>query len=352
MKKIIIIAVVLVLVVIAVIRLTTVRSENISQNTAVYSVDEVSVSIADIQVNNASFTLEYTGTLYPVKEFDIPAETAGKLKTLNIELGQRISAGSVVATIDDNLKKISYDKAKIDADKLKKDFERTSNLFKNGTSSEQELDNSRLSYESAKNKLEETEKQLSYTKVISSNSGIITKKNVELGAYVNSGTILASAVDISKLKVKLYVSEASVYYLKTGDKVKITTNVFSGKEFEGKISYISPSADASHNYLIEIELNNSNENPLKAGTFVNVSINISSNKNAMYIPREALQGSIKNAQVYVAENGKAILKNIVIGNTNNQLLEVLSGLNETDKVIVSGQVNLADGKAIKIIKNN
>ena len=72
----------------------------------------------------------------------------------------------------------------------------------------------------------------------------------------------------------------------------------------------------------------------------------------MYIPREALQGSIKNAQVYIAENGKAVLKSIVIGNTNNQHLEVLSGLNETDKVIVSGQVNLADGKAIKIIKNN
>ena len=60
----------------------------------------------------------------------------------------------------------------------------------------------------------------------------------------------------------------------------------------------------------------------------------------------------KDAKVYVASNGKALLKNIVIGRESNESLEVLSGLTENDKVIVSGQVNLTDNRSIKIINNN
>lgn len=351
MKKIIVIAVVLVLVGFIAVRLMDVRAKNTTQNTEITSINEVSVTVADVAVNKDNFKLEFTGTLYPIKELDIPAETQGRITSLNFRLGQNVSAGTVLAKIDDKLKKISYASANTDADKLKKDYERTNNLFQSGTASEQELDNARLSYETAKIKLSEAERNLGFTQITSSISGTVIKKNVELGTYVNPGTVVASIVDISMLKIKLYVSETNVYNLKVGGKAAISTDVYPGKEFEGKISFISPSADASHNYLVEIEMSNSSSNPLKAGTFVKIGIEISSDKNAIFIPREALQGSIKSAKVYVVNNGKAVLKDIVIGNSNNQSLEVLSGLDATDKVIVSGQVNLTDGKEIKIINN-
>lgn len=100
---------------------------------------------------------------------------------------------------------------------------------------------------------------------------------------------------------------------------------------------------------MEIEVANSKEYPLKSGTFANVQIQLPTKPEAFYIPRQALLGSINDAKVYVAENGKASLKSIVVGSGNDQYLQVISGLNENDQVIVNGQINLADGKEIKII---
>ena len=351
MKKIIILVVVLIVIVLAAIRLIGNRDRIVSQNENL-TAEFVTVSIAKVEKKASSFTLNFTGTLYPYKELDIPAETPGKITSLNYELGQHFSKGEVIATIEDKIKKLTYESAKIDADRLKKDFERTKNLYEGGTSSEQEYELARTSYETAKNKFEEAEKQLSYTKITAPIAGTITKKIVEVGTYVKEGDKVASIVDVSRLIVKANVSESNVYYIHTGDKAKITTDIYPGITFQGKISFVSPRGDDTHNYPVEIEIANSAKNPLKAGTFVNVEVKLGSSNMALYIPREALQGSIKDAKVYVASNGKALLKNIVIGRESNESLEVLSGLTENDKVIVSGQVNLTDNRSIKIINNN
>jgi len=351
MKKIIILVVVLIVIVLAAIRLIGNRDRIVSQNENL-TAEFVTVSIAKVEKKASSFTLNFTGTLYPYKELDIPAETPGKITSLNYELGQHFSKGEVIATIEDKIKKLTYESAKIDADRLKKDFERTKNLYEGGTSSEQEYELARTSYETAKNKFEEVEKQLSYTKITAPIAGTITKKIVEVGTYVKEGDKVASIVDVSRLIVKANVSESNVYYIHTGDKAKITTDIYPGITFQGKISFVSPRGDDTHNYPVEIEIVNSAKNPLKAGTFVNVKVKLGSSNMALYIPREALQGSIKDAKVYVASNGKALLKNIVIGRESNESLEVLSGLTENDKVIVSGQVNLTDNRSIKIINNN
>lgn len=137
--------------------------------------------------------------------------------------------------------------------------------------------------------------------------------------------------------------------MKKGDKVKITTDIYPGTEFTGSISFISPAGDEAHNYPVEIEIPNSSKYPLKSGTFVKVSLNIDSDRNGLFIPRAALMGSIKDAKVYIAENGKAKLKKITIGNSNEESLEVIDGLAGTEKIIVSGQVNLTNNKPIKIV---
>lgn len=351
MKRIITIGIVIVLIVLVVLRLKSSRDKIVSQNENL-TADVVTVNIADVVKKTTSLTLNFTGTSYPNKELDIPAEMAGKITSLNYTLGQSFQKGSVIATIDDRIKKLTYETAKIDVDKLKKDLDRTENLFKGGTASEQELDHARTSCETAQNKLNDAEKQLSYTKITAPISGTITRKIVEEGAYVNIGNPVASIVDVSKLKVKVNVSETNIYYLRIGDKVKITSSIYNGVKFDGRISFVSPRGDDAHNYPVEIEIVNSAKNPLKAGTFVNVEVEIKSDKNGLYIPRSALQGSIKDAKVYIAENGKALLRNIVIGQQVNDLLEVISGLTENQKVVVSGQVNLTDNKSIKIINNN
>jgi RND family efflux transporter MFP subunit len=310
----------------------------------------VSVNTENVVSLSLKDTLRLTGVIEANSEVDIASEAAGTITELNLQLGQSKSEGSVIGAIDSKLKKLAVQKAKIMKDKLDKDLGRNKTLFEGGSLTAQKLDESQTSYDDAVIQLQQAEKQLSDATIKSPISGIVTKKNVEKGEFVNIGTPLGTIVDISKLKIKLNVSEWNVYKIKVGDKALITTDIYPGIVFEGKISFVSPQGDASHNYPVEILIPNNSKHPLKSGTFANVQIALPEIGEGLYIPRESLIGSTSDAQVYVAVKDKAKLRNIVVKEANDKYLKVISGLAENELVIVNGQINLADDKTIKIIK--
>ena len=348
MKKIIIIIALVVLEFIVFKLSTNYKKVNASKNVST-DLAYVSVNVLPISKMSINDSLQLTGYMEAYSKIDIAAEAQGTITSLNAELGQEKSKGSIIATIDDKLKKLAVQTASISVTKLKKDLERYNNLYKGGTVTEQQLNETQNLYDNAEIQLEQAEKQLSDATIKSPISGVIINKQVEEGEYINIGSPIETIVDISKLKIKLNVSEVNVYQLKLNDKAIITTDVYPGVTFEGNVSFISSQGDDSHNYPVEIVIPNNSKYPLKSGTFANVMIKLPVAAEALYIPRESLLGSITEASVYVAENNKAILKKIVVGNGNDKLIKVISGLKECEKVIINGQINLSDNKAIKIV---
>jgi RND family efflux transporter MFP subunit len=350
MKRIIIIVIALVVMTLLVYRLSTnYRKVNANKNV---STDLAYVTVNVFPVSKMSITdnLQLTGYMEAYSEVDIASEAQGIITSLFAELGQEKSKGNVIATIDDKLKTLSVQKAKNLKGKLEKDLERSKNLFNGGSLTQQQLDDAQNLYDDAVIQLAQAEKEFVNATIKSPISGIIIKKQVEGGEYINIGSPIATIVDISKLKIKLNVSEVNVYQLKLNDKAIITTDVYPGVVFEGNISFISSQGDDSHNYPVEIVIPNNSKYPLKSGTFANVMIKLPLAAEALYIPRESLLGSITEASVYVAENNKAIPKKIVVGNGNDKYIKVISGLKEGEEVIVNGQINLSENKAIKIVK--
>lgn len=352
MKKIFIIIIALVLLVWAGFRLKSNHDalnskKQVGGNTSL----AVSVNVSSVSSMRNDQTLNLVGTLSPYRELNIASEISGKITSLNCEEGQFKGQGATIAVVDDKLKRLSVRSAQIALNKTRKDLIRYKNLYKGGGATEQQLDDMQNAFYNAEVQLDEAKKQLKDATIKAPISGTITEKLVERGGFVNVGTSIASIVDISRLKVKINVSETNVYNLKIGDHTVITTSVYPGIAFEGKISFINPKGDDAHNYIVEVVINNNSVHKLKAGTFVNVNIHIPAKGNSLFIPREALIGSTQNAQVYVAENGKAVLHNITIGAQTNAYLEVLSGLTEGEQIVVAGQVNLSDGKAIRIVNN-
>jgi len=349
MKKIITIAVALAILALIILRLSTnYKKVNASKDVST-DLAYVSVNVSPVLKMSIKDSLRLTGYMEAYSEVDIAAEAQGTITSLNAALGQEKSKGSILATIDDKLKKLAVQTATISIAKLKKDLERYNNLYKGGTATEQQLNDAQNLYDNAEIQLEQAEKQLSDATIKSPISGVITKKQVEEGEYINIGSPIVTIVDISRLKIKLNVSEANVYQLILNDKATITTDVYPGVTFEGNISFISSQGDDSHNYPVEIVIQNNSKYPLKSGTFANAMIKLPLAAKAAYIPRESLLGSITDAEVYVAENNKAILKKIVVGNGNDKYIKVISGLKEGEEVIVNGQINLSENKAIKIV---
>jgi len=349
MKKFITIAVIIALLALIVLRLVSNKEKIEATKDVKTDLTYVTVNVANVQKMTLNDSLKLIGYLDAFTEVDIAAEASGVITSLNVNLGDVKSKGTVLATIDDKLKQLAVRKAKIDLDKLQKTLERYKNLFKGGTLTEQQLDDAQTMYDNAVLQLEQAEKQLADATIKAPITGIVSRKLFEKGEFVNMGNPMITMVDISRFKIKLNVSESNVYKLKTGDLASVTTDVYPGVKLDGKVSYISPKGDDTHNYAVEIEMANNKEYPLKSGTFANVQIQLPVVAEALYIPRQALLGSVNDAKVYVAENGKALLRSIVVSEGNDQYLRVISGLNESEQVIVNGQINLADGKEIKII---
>lgn len=350
MKKIITGVVVLALIVAAGFKMRS-NHEKINStknlNSGISSV--VSVQTYAVKPMEISQALNLVGTLSANSEVNIVAEAQGTLTALNVEPGQIKGQGSVIATIDNKLKLLAVRSAQVALAKQKRDLSRFENLVKGGGATQQQLDDARTSYENALITLEQNKKQLTDATVKSPINGVITKKLVDKGAFVNIGTVIASIVDISKLKLKLSVSESNVYKIKVGENAQISTDIYPGVNFQGKVTFVSAKGDDNHNYDVEIQVANNGKYQLKAGTFANAVIDQPAVGKKLYIPREALQGSTRDAKVYVAEQGKAKLRDIVIREADNKYLEVQSGLSEGDVVVISGQINLEDGKAIKVM---
>ena len=307
----------------------------------------IAVNVIAVDKQPVSSQLIKTGTLLPFKQADIMSTSQGKVLNLNIELGTPVTEGQIVATIDDRLKQLALEKAQLSLAKLKTDYERYSVLLAGNATTETTVTDLKYNYEDTKNQVEQLQKQLADASVTAPISGIITKKALEKGEYVNNGTQIGSVVDISKLKVQVMLSEDEVSQVRINQLVKVSTS--EDTNMRAQVTYISPNGDDSHNYLVELTLNNRTQNPVKAGGIAYADFSHGSNESVLQIPRSALIESIKNPSVYVAFKGHAMERKIKIGREFGGNIELLQGLKAGEEIITSGQINLSDSAPIVIV---
>jgi RND family efflux transporter MFP subunit len=351
MKRVIIVIVVMAVVALVAFRLISnkkvIESKNrVKDNSNV----TVAVNVAPVQSRTSENNLSLVGTVTANQEIEVKSEVQGKILSLNANLGDFVQKGRVIARVDDRIRQLSLENANQKLADARQNLERYKNLYEGGAATKAQYDQYALAYETAENQLAQAKKELSNAVIVAPISGYVTNKAVEAGAFANVGTAILTIVDISRLKVTLSVAENDVYALKVGDAVNLTSTVYPGVTFKGEITFISPRGDEAHNYPVEISITNQAKNPLKAGTYVNIAFNRKSTTPTLQIPRGALVGSIKNAQVYTVENNVARLKKVTIGQDNGVYLEVLEGLQEGEQVVTTGQINLTDSTRVSIIK--
>jgi RND family efflux transporter MFP subunit len=281
----------------------------------------------------------------------LASKSAGEIVRVNFKMGDIVRTGAVLAQVDDTYKRLAYENAQLTYNKLKDDYARFQVLRQGEAVSENQLRDIRIGFENATIQLENAKKQLEDAQIVAPFSGVITSKNTELGAYVNPGTPIAGIADISRLKVRLAVSEGNVYQLREGREVAVSTSIYPGVNYRGIITGISPQGSGSHTFPVEITIANSDKHPLKAGTYVNVRVDMGKTGTALMIPRDAIVSSVKDPSVYVVRDETAELVKITAGSDYNSYLEVTSGVSEGDLVVINGQINLMDGSKVTIIQN-
>lgn len=299
------------------------------------------------EMTTMSGEFNVVGNFAPFQQVFVMSETAGKIISLNIDNGSYVAAGATIATVDNDLLKIQLETTKTNLIKAENDLARLQKLLGEGGVTQQQIDDAKLGIENLKQQIKATEKQISMSYVKAPISGVVTGKTVEKGSLLAPGMQLATITNISRLKMQVYLTEDQVVTVKKGQRISMQADLFPDKKFEGTVTFIDVNAGSARRYLVEIEILNSGDS-LKAGMTGTVFFKGGSARQVLAVPREAIVGSLQDAKVYVVENNKAILRSIVAGDVFNSHVQVKDGLKEGDVIVISGQINLEDGKEIKI----
>ncbi|MEI7491603.1 MAG: efflux RND transporter periplasmic adaptor subunit [Bacteroidota bacterium] len=310
----------------------------------------VPVTIDTVIKKSLTNLVSMVGLIDPENDVEIISEAKGMITRLNFKIGDQVKKGTVLVEIDDAIIKSDLARQEINYFKAKRDFDRNKTLYEQNSISASQLDISRLDMQAAENDLTRAKRALDDTKVKAPINGTINTKKVNEGSYIQQNSSIGNIVDISTMKVKVSISEKDAFVLHPGDSVEITTDVYPGHRFLGHVDNIASKADEAHTYPVEIHLPNSAAFPLKGGMFGRINFTSITSRDAIAISRDALIGSVKNAQVFVIKGNIASLRNITIGRESGQLLEVLNGLEEGEMVVTSGQNNLSDNLKVIIVK--
>jgi RND family efflux transporter MFP subunit len=310
------------------------------------------VNVDKVVKQNLTSNLILTGVVNAYNDVALMSEAAGKITAVYVKVGDYKTAGSVLFQVDDELKKAALLSANANYENAKKDYQRYEDLYKQKAASDFQLDQAKLLLDNDEAQYIVAKRQLEDTKIKTPISGVVTARNVDVGSTVQGApqaTNVANVVDISRLKVKLNVAEKDVISLKAGDPVSVTSDVYPGITYKGKIETISVKGDEAHTYPVEFVVENQKGNQLKAGMFASVEFTSIKGGNSLVIPRAALVGSVKDAQVYVVENNIAKIRNISVGAEYGTFIIVSSGLNEGETVVVNGQNNLVNNAKVEIL---
>ena len=181
-------------------------------------------------------------------------------------------------------------------------------------------------------------------------SGIISKRFLDRGAFVSTTTPIVRIVAMDRVKVLVQVVESELAQVKVGAKAKIYVDAYRKQVFQGGVSRISPTVDPESRMAdIEIQVDN-RDHRLKPGMFARVNLVVQRRNGVLLLSKDSLIREHGRTRVFVHENGRALLREVVLGLEGEKYVEVVRGLQEGEEVIVAGQYELKDMMPVRVIR--
>ncbi|MGI0480901.1 efflux RND transporter periplasmic adaptor subunit [Geminocystis sp. CENA526] len=355
---------------------------------------------------------EYIGTTEPIKEVILRSQAEGQILNLTVDVGDRVTAGQVIAQLDDTLLKASLYRAEAELASLNSavteaeadvisaqaqvksnqvqlaqaevDANRLDELYNEGAIARREVElaqteaktvqqavisaQSQVSVRQAAVKtakgritaqkaiIDEEKKRLNYTQIKAPSSGYVLERLTEQGNLIQPGGEVIKIGDFSQVKVAVAVSELDLENLALGKSVNVTLDAFPNEKFTGIINRISPSADRNSRQIpIEILLSNPQQK-INGGLLARIKFS-QNNVAPIVIPETALK--INNPRENILSNTVFVLNNsidnpqvttrqVTLGQSRNGKVEILNGLTTNDRIVVRSSDKLENGQTVRL----
>ena len=301
------------------------------------------VSVVAVARENVPQTSLYSSTVQAKVVNNIAPQGAGRIQKLNVEVGDFVAKGQVLAEMD----KVQLEQAQLKLRNDETELERVRTLLSQGGISQADFDQLELAFNVSKSSCRNIEEN---TILRSPVSGVITARNYDRGDMFTMGQPIYTVQQITPVKILVGISETDYTRVKKGDTVSITADALPGKEFSGTVNRLYPTMDpATHTFNVEVTVPNTRRE-LRPGMYARVTVNFGSTFNIV-LPDTAvlkMQGAGTRSVFVVDPEGKAEMRVVTLGRHFDGKYEIPSGLEEGEQVVVKGNSALKAGQAVQI----
>lgn len=288
---------------------------------------------------------EFTATVLAGVSNKIAPQAPVRIQKLHVEVGDHVSAGQVLATMDAT----SLKQTQIQIENQETEFKRIDELYKVGGVSKSVWDAQKTALDVAKETYRNLEEN---NRLKSPISGIVTARNYDNGDMYGGAQPVYVVEQIRPVKLMVNVSESYFTKVKKGMEASVRLDVYAGETFEARVSLIYPTIDpASRTFPVELRIANNDER-VRPGMFARVTMNFGSLQHIV-VPDQSIVKQAGSGDRYVylydAANATVSYRKVELGRRLGNRYEILSGLEDGDRVVVTGQSRLTNGEEVEIV---
>jgi len=309
----------------------------------------VPVEVCEVTAGPIASYITATANLVAEDQVKVLAEAEGRVERLNVEEGDLVAKGQILAVLVQDEARIAKSKVELKATNADAALERAKDSYEQGLISSEAYDKLKMDYDVARQEVAEAEWRLAKTVIRAPFAARVTERFITLGQHLRPGDELFTVADYDPLIARIYLPERDVVQLEEGREVRIIPAADTSLGFSGRIRQIAPVVDtATGTVKVTVEAL-SPPAGVRPGAFVSIGIVRERHERAVLLPRTAVIRELRAAHVFVTEGDTAVKRAVTLGIEEDENVEVLTGVAEGESVVTAGQGGLDDGQKIKVL---
>jgi membrane fusion protein (multidrug efflux system) len=288
-----------------------------------------------------------TGQIEAMQSVELRPDIEGRIAEILVREGATVAKGTPLFKVDDAELKAEVARAEADRDLARQSLARTRELLGQKASSQSELERAEATSRSTEAQLALLKVRLDRTVVRAPFGGVAGERHVSLGDYVTTSTALVTVQTVSPQRAAFQVPERYADQLKVGQQVTFRVAALTGREFTGRVDFVDPLVQLPGRTITVKAVVANPRRELQAGMFIEVRLATAMRPQAVIIAEDAVLPIQGSSFVWVVQNGKATRRQVELGVRTPGLVEVRSGVEAGEQVVVGGQERLAEGAPVQ-----
>jgi membrane fusion protein, multidrug efflux system len=305
------------------------------------------VEVAEVKQETMRDGFTAIGTIDADENVEIVSEIAGTVRELPFTEGGPVAAGALLAVLDDSQERAEADRAAALTEQTRLTAERTRKLYQEKLVPAEELERSEANLKVAEANYAVAKARHEKTRIRAPFAGLVGRRRVSPGAYVQPGTVLTDLAQTAQLRVGFVVPERFAGTLKRGATVTLTTTAFPGETFRGRVDVVDPQIDPeTRTFGLVARLPNPGLR-LKPGLSAAITATLVERPRTLVVPDEAVVSQGDQNLVYVVLRDSTVQATPVkLGLRESARVEVVSGLAAGDMVVTAGHQKIYPGAKV------